>query len=157
MTSSPTLLGWIEYKSKREIQVTQSSEFTRGKVTVFQRSKGRLYRRMRPPFYHEDRNTNFEPQLTNVLSPKKNYILLINRPVTQNNILNHYYYIFNFINKNFVKICFLFCCLSIFICIRSSIFPLGPQNLKYLLSGPLRKSLPTYILKNSGPWSCCGM
>lgn len=50
-------------------------------------------------------NTNFEPQLSKILPlARKNFILLISRPILQKVVFS-YFYILNFVNKKFVEMC----------------------------------------------------
>lgn len=95
-------------------------------------------------------NTNFELQLRKCYPPpplKNNSILLI-RPVI---ILLKFYsiIILNSVKENFVEICVLSCYVSTYI--KSFILPISLQDLKYVPSAPVQKSLPVPALVISTP------
>lgn len=87
-------------------------------------------------------NTDFEPQLSEILPlPRKNFILLVSRPVLQKKKKKCvYFYIWNFV-KNFVefvgkKICYVNSCIIF------SVLPLDLHSLKVLLSDLLQNKFP---------------
>lgn len=91
-------------------------------------------------------NTNFEFYEVKCYPQNKNSMLLTSRsvliphPRKKTLVLN--YHILNFVNKNFVEVCFLSCHISTYTI--SSILPLGPQSLIFT-TGPFTERV-------SKPW-----